>query len=298
MPARALPIPGRRGPGAATCPSASRTAISSSAAGGAVHLHRRQLRVALRDPGQSGQTRLDHEFRRAAGHDHPDAGAACRRQAAAQGQWLRDRAQLTAGPTRRPASALNDFRKRMHFAADRRQCRTVRGLESEARKTVAPAGYTVCNDGRDALMVALGQMDGGKTGVTRLVDGDAGRLRPRHHHAAGQRRHLSVWPSTRAAARRGGGQQRFCVTATAFEIQGTQNCASARLCAKRGFAAHADQGPERLCRPYRRDGRSAASLRQHGECRNSRDASASLPWSAESRCRRAPAAGRGRAASS
>ena len=65
-------------------------------------------------------------------------------------------------------------------------------LESEARKKIAPAGYTVCNDTRDVLLVALGQTRRRQGGVARLVDGAAGRLRQRHHHAARQRHDLSA----------------------------------------------------------------------------------------------------------
>src|SRR3979409_205670 len=34
-------------------------------------------------------------------------------------------------------------------------------LEQEARKKIAPAGYTICNETRDPLLVALGRKEAG-----------------------------------------------------------------------------------------------------------------------------------------
>ena len=72
----------------------------------------------------------------------------------------------------------------MNFAPTAGNAELFVALENEARKKIAPAGYTVCNDGHDVLLVALGQMDGGKAGVTRLVDGHGRGLRPGDDHAA------------------------------------------------------------------------------------------------------------------
>ena len=71
-------------------------------------------------------------------------------------------ARIDGKPDKATGAALPDFRKRMHFAATAGNAELFDALESEARKKTAPAGYTVCNDASDALLVALGQMDGGK----------------------------------------------------------------------------------------------------------------------------------------
>jgi uncharacterized membrane protein len=149
-------------------------------------------------------------------------------------------AQIDGKPDKATGLALNDFRKRMKFGPNAGNAELFQALESEARKKIAPAGYTVCNDGPDALMIALGQMDGGKTvsrgwwtvtpgacarAMTTTLASDAIYLLAQHKSGG------SVVA----------GSQRFCTAATAFEIEGNQNCAG-RGFAEAGFAATATKG--------------------------------------------------------
>ena len=158
-------------------------------------------------------------------------------------------AQIDGKPDKATGLALADFRKRMHFDPNAGNAELFQALESEARKKIAPAGYTVCNDSPDALLVALGQMDGGKAGFARLVDGDAGRLRARHDHAAEQRRHLSAGPA-QGRRRPGGRQPAFLHRGHGVRDRGQSELRRPRLCGDR-LCRNTDARVKRLCRPYR-----------------------------------------------
>jgi uncharacterized membrane protein len=133
-------------------------------------------------------------------------------------------------PDKPTGAALLDFRKRMRFAADAGNDQLFQALEREARKKIAPAGYTVCNESREPLLLALGQIGAGgpvsrgwwtaqpgacAKAVTTPLTGDTMFL-------LAQRKNGSTLV---------GGAQHFCTTAAAFEIRGAENCAG------RGFAA-------------------------------------------------------------
>jgi len=148
--------------------------------------------------------------------------------------------QIDGKPDKATGLALADFRKRMHFAATAGNAELFQALESEARKKIAPAGYTVCNDSPEAMMVALGQMDGGKTvsrGWWTVTPGACARamtmpLNSDAIYLLAQRKNGSALVA---------GSQRFCTAATAFEIEGNQNCAG-RGFAETGFAATPTKG--------------------------------------------------------
>ena len=143
-------------------------------------------------------------------------------------------ARIDGSPDKATGGALADFRKRMRFKESDGNVELFNALEREARKTIAPAGYTVCNDGKEALLVALAQKDGGKTvsrgwwtvtpgacarTITTPLTGDAVFL---------------------AAQRKSGtslvtGTDRFCVAQAAFEVQGAGNCKTRGL-GEIGFA--------------------------------------------------------------
>ena len=148
--------------------------------------------------------------------------------------------RIDGKPDKATGAALQDFRKRMKFAVTAGNAELFDTLEREARKKIAPAGYTACNETRDVLLVALGQIEGGKPvsrgwwtvqpgacakAVTTPLNSDAVYL---------------------LALRKGGGavvsgSQRFCTTAAAFEIKGADNC-SGRGLADSGFAATPTKG--------------------------------------------------------
>ena len=106
-------------------------------------------------------------------------------------------------------------------------------LERDALRTNAPMGYTVCNDGKVLLEVALAQAGGGKAtthgwwsvppgacarAVTTALGSDAYYLFARHKNGAP------------VAA----GPEKFCIAPAAFEIKERGNCA-ARNQAEAGF---------------------------------------------------------------
>jgi uncharacterized membrane protein len=151
--------------------------------------------------------------------------------------------RIDGKPDKATGAALMDFRKRMRFAADAGNDQLFEALEREARKKIAPTGYTVCNESREPLLLALGQMDGASApkavsrgwwtvqpgacakAVTTPLTGDAMFL-------LAQRKNGGALV---------GGAQRFCTAAAAFEIQGAADCA-ARGFAASGFAATPTKG--------------------------------------------------------
>jgi uncharacterized membrane protein len=148
--------------------------------------------------------------------------------------------RIDGGPDKATGAALADFRKRMHFAADAGNAELFNALEQEARKKTAPAGYTVCNDGREALLVALGKMDNGMA-----VSQGWWTVEPGACAKAVTTPLTSDWVYILAQRKSGGtlvgGPQRFCTTLAAFEIRGNSNCAARGFTAS-GFAATRTKG--------------------------------------------------------
>ena len=143
-------------------------------------------------------------------------------------------ARIDGAPDKTTGVALADFRKRMRFKESDGNVELFNALESEARKKIAPAGYTVCNDGKEALLVALAQKDGGKAvsrGWWTVHPGACARAITTP---------LASEAVFLAAQRKAGtslvtGTERFCVAQAAFEIQGAGNC-KARGLGEAGFA--------------------------------------------------------------
>jgi uncharacterized membrane protein len=121
--------------------------------------------------------------------------------------------------------ALADFRKRMHFAPSAGNVELFEALEREAKARIAPAGYTVCNDSRDTLLVALGQIERGQPvsrGWWTVQPGACARAvtAPLNTDA------VFLLAQRKNGATLVGGSQAFCTAATAFEIRGAENCAA------------------------------------------------------------------------
>ena len=143
-------------------------------------------------------------------------------------------------PDKATGAALADFRARMKFAPTAGNVELFAVLEREARKTAAPAGYTVCNEAREPLLLALAQNDHGKAvsrGWWTAQPGACAKLITTP---------LASDAVYLLAQRKGGGAlvsgpQRFCTTPQAFEIQGAGNCAG-RGYAEAGFAATPTRG--------------------------------------------------------
>jgi uncharacterized membrane protein len=149
-------------------------------------------------------------------------------------------ARVDGRPDKTTGAALADFRKRMRFTDKDGNTELFDALEREARKAVAPAGYTVCNEAKDALMVALAQNDGGKAVSRGWWTIDPGAC------AKAITTPLSSEAVFVLAQRKTGGSlvagpQRFCVTQAAFEISGADNC-STRGLAEAGFARTQTKG--------------------------------------------------------
>jgi uncharacterized membrane protein len=152
-------------------------------------------------------------------------------------------AHIDGKPDKATGAALVDFRKRMHLDANAGNAALFQSLEQQARGKIAPAGYTICNETREALLVATAQKDGGPNApamsrgwwtvepascakaVTTPLRGDTVYL-------LAQRKNGSTLV---------GGSERFCVTPAAFEIRGAQNCAGRGL-TESGFAATPTKG--------------------------------------------------------
>jgi uncharacterized membrane protein len=138
-------------------------------------------------------------------------------------------------PDKLTGLGLADFRKRMKFAATAGNTELFDALEREARKKIAPAGYTVCNETRDVLQVALGMMEGGKPlsrGWWTVQPGACAKAitTPLHSDAA----YLLALRKNGSAVV--GGAAHFCTTSAAFEIRGAENCVTRGL-SDAGFAA-------------------------------------------------------------
>jgi uncharacterized membrane protein len=142
--------------------------------------------------------------------------------------------RIDGSPDRQTGVALLDFRKRMHFNPDADNGQLFDALEREAKRKIAPAGYAVCNDSREALLVALGQGEGSKAvsrgwwtvqpgacaqGITTPLASDA----------------IFLLVLRKGGSTLVGGPQRFCTTAAAFEIHDAGNC-GARGFSEAGFA--------------------------------------------------------------
>jgi uncharacterized membrane protein len=143
-------------------------------------------------------------------------------------------------PDKVTGAALVDFRKRMKFPATAGNAELFDALEREARKKIAPAGYTACNETRDALLLAIGTMEGGQPVSRGWWTVQPGACAKAITTPLGSDTvHLLALRKNGGTVV--GGGQHFCTTAAAFEIKGAQSCA-ARGFADTGFAATPTKG--------------------------------------------------------
>ncbi|HKX64959.1 MAG TPA: DUF1036 domain-containing protein [Rhizomicrobium sp.] len=159
-------------------------------------------------------------------------------------------ARIDGKPDKTTGTALADFRKRMRFDANAGNAALFRTLEQQARTRIAPAGYTVCNESRDSLLVALGRKEAGpKSSPRNASAGKSSSVSVSHGwwtvEPASCAKAITTQLKTDivyllARKKNGGtvvgGPEKFCVTSVAFEIRGSQNCAG-RALAEAGFAA-------------------------------------------------------------
>ena len=143
-------------------------------------------------------------------------------------------------PDKATGAGLADFRKRMHFAPTAGNAELFAALESEARKKIAPAGYAVCNESREALLVALGQTEANNPvsrGWWTVQPGACAKAITTPLNGSA----VFLLVQKKSGGTLIGGPQRFCTTAAAFEIRGTQSCAG-RGFVDSGFAATPTKG--------------------------------------------------------
>ena len=143
-------------------------------------------------------------------------------------------------PDKDTGKSLQAFRARMHFAPTAGNDILFARLENEALKHTAPAGYTVCNDAGEELLVAMGDVSGKapvSRGWWRIASGACARTitTPLASDA------VFVSAQKPNGASVVGGADKFCVTPQEFEIQGRANCAGRGL-VEAGFARTMTKG--------------------------------------------------------
>jgi uncharacterized membrane protein len=143
--------------------------------------------------------------------------------------------RIDGKPDKATGAALSDFRKRMHFAPDAGNAQLFAALEKQARARIAPAGYTVCNEAGEALLVALGEVDGSKPVSRGWWTVEPGACAKAITTPLGSTA-MYLLAQRKTGGTLVGGPQRFCTTTSAFEIRGNENC-GARGFTELGFAA-------------------------------------------------------------
>jgi uncharacterized membrane protein len=130
--------------------------------------------------------------------------------------------------------AMADFRKRQHLAATASSSDLFDALETEAMKTVTPAGYSVCNDTAKAVAAALGQKlrnDWISHGWWKIAAGSCAKLAD---DLAGIDS-MFIFVQKIGGPPLVGGPNKFCVADIEFDIQGRGRCPSRGL-TELGFA--------------------------------------------------------------
>jgi len=132
------------------------------------------------------------------------------------------------------AAALGAFRGRLHMAASASTHQLFDALETEALKTSAPAGYSVCNDGDGVLWAAIafkGPKNWLSRGWWKVPAGSCARMLTMP--LALDRVFLHV--------EKHGNPKRFCLTDQTFEIEGRGDCAK-RHFSEASFAVTVTKG--------------------------------------------------------
>lgn len=125
--------------------------------------------------------------------------------------------RIDGKPDKATGASLAGFRKRMKFSPTAGNAELFQALEKEAQAKIAPAGYTVCNDTQDVLLVALGQRDRGKA-LSRGWWTVAGGACARAITTPLASEKVWVLAQRKSGGTLVGGAQRFCTTAVPFEI--------------------------------------------------------------------------------
>jgi uncharacterized membrane protein len=145
-----------------------------------------------------------------------------------------------AGSDKAVEEALAHFRKRMRLSDKADTADLLDALETEAMKTAAPIGYTVCNDTDKPMWAAIGQTKDARfvsRGWWMVATGSCAKTVT--GSVANQKIYLRVEKAKNIALV--SGQEKFCVTNIEFEIQGRERCA-ARGLTEVGFAETNNKG--------------------------------------------------------
>jgi len=148
-------------------------------------------------------------------------------------------------PDKSTGAALVDFRKRIRLDPSAGNAGLFKVLEQQAQTKIAPAGYTVCNESRDSLLVALGRKEPGPKSSRVSISQGWWTVEPASCAKAVTSALKTDTVYLLAQKKNGstlvGGPEKFCVTSVAFEIRGAQDCAG-RALSEAGFAATPTKG--------------------------------------------------------
>jgi uncharacterized membrane protein len=142
-------------------------------------------------------------------------------------------------PNKLTAGALADFRKNMNFGPQDGNDRLFAALEKQAGTKSAPQGYAVCDDSTEPLLAAIAETGSGKArsrGWWRI--GPKSCARALATPLSGP---VYLLAQKLGGAVVVGGDEKFCTTSIAFEIEGRGNCAT-RGFSESGFVATAGGG--------------------------------------------------------
>lgn len=145
------------------------------------------------------------------------------------------------------AGALFDFRRRLRLPATANDEQMFDALETEAQKTAAPEGYSVCNDGQAEIWAALA-LRAPRNDLSRgwwdVPPGACAKLLP----SVLSFDSVYLFAESRHNVRLVAGSANFCISNTAFEISGTAPCrgrgeivagfAATETKGRAGFIAH------------------------------------------------------------
>ena len=145
----------------------------------------------------------------------------------------------TSGPGKAAEAALAQLRKRLRLSDKAGAADLFDALETEAMKTAAPIGYTVCNDTDKPVWAAIAQKNGAAASRGWWIVAAGACAKTVTDSVAHTKIYLRVEKGKGVALV--SGPEKFCVTAIEFEIQGRERCA-ARGLTEAGFAETNSKG--------------------------------------------------------
>lgn len=149
-------------------------------------------------------------------------------------------ATIDAAPDKTAQAAMAAFRKRLNMAPTATVANLFDALETEALKTTAPAGYSVCNDTAKAIWVALGLKNKDRwisRGWWKIAAG--GCAKAIAEALATDR--IFLLAQTPGGIPIVYGPEKFCTTTVEFDIQNRGNCKKRGL-VEAGFAGTTVKG--------------------------------------------------------